>query len=160
MMSEHPIDPAMPLDRLDMMLVASDLVESRSKRSALLRPDMCVLTERPSPSRHSWSKPVIVSLPWIRVMIMSLVALTSCLARSRPLRRWADRAAKSGMFGYRRIHRWIYRCATARGSGQSRGLDVGHGQLDPRIAGDSRVIEMSGVNIREVTPMICHIARR
>lgn len=30
-------------------------------------------------------------------------------------------------------------------------LDVGHGQLDPRIAGDSRVIEMSGVNIREVT---------
>lgn len=29
-------------------------------------------------------------------------------------------------------------------------LDVGHGQLDPRIAGDARVIEMSGVNIRDV----------
>ena len=29
-------------------------------------------------------------------------------------------------------------------------LDVGHGQLDPRIAKDGRVIEMSGVNIREV----------
>ncbi|OXM99433.1 TlyA family RNA methyltransferase [Bifidobacterium vansinderenii] len=29
-------------------------------------------------------------------------------------------------------------------------LDVGHGQLDPRIAGDPRVIEMSGVNIRDV----------
>lgn len=30
-------------------------------------------------------------------------------------------------------------------------LDVGHGQLDPRIANDSRIIEMSGVNIRDVT---------
>ena len=29
-------------------------------------------------------------------------------------------------------------------------LDVGHGQLDPRIANDEHVIEMSGVNIREV----------
>ena len=29
-------------------------------------------------------------------------------------------------------------------------LDVGHGQLDPRIAADPRVIELSGVNIRDV----------
>lgn len=29
-------------------------------------------------------------------------------------------------------------------------LDVGHGQLHPKIANDSRVIEMSGVNIRDV----------
>lgn len=30
-------------------------------------------------------------------------------------------------------------------------LDVGHGQLAPRIAADERVTDMSGVNIREVT---------
>ncbi|MBB2954742.1 23S rRNA (cytidine1920-2'-O)/16S rRNA (cytidine1409-2'-O)-methyltransferase [Bifidobacterium commune] len=29
-------------------------------------------------------------------------------------------------------------------------LDVGHDQLDPRIASDSRIIEMSGVNIRDI----------
>ncbi|MFR6529973.1 MAG: TlyA family RNA methyltransferase [Bifidobacterium pseudocatenulatum] len=29
-------------------------------------------------------------------------------------------------------------------------LDVGHGQLDPKIAYDDRIIEMSGVNIRDV----------
>ena len=29
-------------------------------------------------------------------------------------------------------------------------LDVGHGQLDPKIAHDDRIIEMSGVNIRDV----------
>lgn len=31
-------------------------------------------------------------------------------------------------------------------------LDVGHGQLDARIAADPRVTEMSGVNIRDVEP--------
>ncbi len=31
-------------------------------------------------------------------------------------------------------------------------LDVGHGQLDARIASDPRIIEMSGVNIRDVDP--------
>ncbi|MDF7640934.1 TlyA family RNA methyltransferase [Bifidobacterium sp. ESL0784] len=37
------------------------------------------------------------------------------------------------------------------GADQVIALDVGHGQLDPRIADDSRIIEMSGVNIRDVT---------
>lgn len=37
-----------------------------------------------------------------------------------------------------------------RGAAQVVALDVGHGQLDPRISCDDRVIEMSGVNIRDV----------
>lgn len=37
-----------------------------------------------------------------------------------------------------------------RGAAQVIALDVGHGQLDPRIADDPRVIEMSGVNMRYV----------
>lgn len=37
-----------------------------------------------------------------------------------------------------------------RGAAQVIALDVGHGQLDPRIARDDRIIEMSGVNIRDV----------
>ena len=37
-----------------------------------------------------------------------------------------------------------------RGAAHVIALDVGHGQLDPRVAGDARVIEMSGVNIRDV----------
>lgn len=39
-----------------------------------------------------------------------------------------------------------------RGAQQVIALDVGHGQLDPRLAADPRVIEMSGVNIRDVNP--------
>ena len=38
-----------------------------------------------------------------------------------------------------------------RGAAQVIALDVGHGQLDSRIARDPRIIEMSGVNIRDVT---------
>ena len=37
-----------------------------------------------------------------------------------------------------------------RGAAHVIALDVGHGQLDPRIADDERIIEMSGVNIRDV----------
>ena len=37
-----------------------------------------------------------------------------------------------------------------RGASKVIALDVGHGQLDPRIADDDRIIEMSGVNIRDV----------
>ena len=37
-----------------------------------------------------------------------------------------------------------------RGAAHVIALDVGHGQLDPRIAGNERIIEMSGVNIRVV----------
>lgn len=37
-----------------------------------------------------------------------------------------------------------------RGAGQVIALDVGHGQLNARVAEDERVIEMSGVNIRDV----------
>ncbi len=39
-----------------------------------------------------------------------------------------------------------------RGASSVIALDVGHGQLDARIAADPRIIEMSGVNIREVMP--------
>lgn len=38
-----------------------------------------------------------------------------------------------------------------RGAAHVIALDVGHGQLDARIAHDDRIIEMSGVNIRDVT---------
>lgn len=38
-----------------------------------------------------------------------------------------------------------------RGASQVIALDVGHGQLAPRVARDPRVIDMSGTNIRDVT---------
>ncbi|WP_314686680.1 TlyA family RNA methyltransferase [uncultured Bifidobacterium sp.] len=37
-----------------------------------------------------------------------------------------------------------------RGARRVVALDVGHGQLDARLAGDPRVVEMSGVNVRDL----------
>ncbi|AKV55396.1 cell division protein FtsJ [Bifidobacterium actinocoloniiforme DSM 22766] len=37
-----------------------------------------------------------------------------------------------------------------RGAQRVIALDVGHDQLDPRLVGDERVVELSGVNIRQV----------
>lgn len=37
-----------------------------------------------------------------------------------------------------------------RGARRVVALDVGHGQLDARMAGDPRVVEMSGVNVRDL----------
>lgn len=37
------------------------------------------------------------------------------------------------------------------GAAQVIALDVGHGQLDPLVADDPRVIEMSGTNVRDIT---------
>lgn len=39
-----------------------------------------------------------------------------------------------------------------RGAAHVVAVDVGHGQLDPRVAGDPRVTERSGTNIRDVGP--------
>ena len=41
----------------------------------------------------------------------------------------------------------------ARGARRVYAVDVGHGQLDPRIAGDARVVSMEGVNARSMKPL-------
>ena len=51
----------------------------------------------------------------------------------------------------RRVHRSVSAtCFCDAVAAHVIALDVGHGQLDPRIAGNERIIEMSGVNIRDV----------
>jgi 23S rRNA (cytidine1920-2'-O)/16S rRNA (cytidine1409-2'-O)-methyltransferase len=43
-------------------------------------------------------------------------------------------------------------CLLARGAGHVVALDVGHGQLHPRIRGDARVTVLERTNIRDATP--------
>ncbi|HEX4860934.1 MAG TPA: TlyA family RNA methyltransferase [Rhizomicrobium sp.] len=41
----------------------------------------------------------------------------------------------------------------ARRASRVYAVDVGHGQLDPKIAGDARVVSMEGVNARSMKPL-------
>ncbi|HSC79056.1 MAG TPA: TlyA family RNA methyltransferase [Chitinolyticbacter sp.] len=44
-------------------------------------------------------------------------------------------------------------CVLQAGARRVLGLEVGHGQLHPRLANDARVVTLEGVNARHVTPM-------
>lgn len=151
-MSEHPIDPAMPLDRLDMMLVASGLVESRSKAQRLIK------------AGHVRVDGEAITKPSFMVKAghceLAVDKGDDYVSRGAYKLLGAFKAfADDGLTGPQSLECLDIGASTGGftdvllrgGAARVVALDVGHGQLDPRIAGDSRVIEMSGVNIREVT---------
>ena len=151
-MSEHPIDPAMPLDRLDMMLVASGLVESRSKAQRLIK------------AGHVRVDGEAITKPSFMVKAghceLAVDKGDDYVSRGAYKLLGAFKAfADDGLTGPQSLECLAIGASTGGftdvllrgGAARVVALDVGHGQLDPRIAGDSRVIEMSGVNIREVT---------
>ena len=133
-MTEQHIDPATPLDRLDMMLVASGLVESRAKAQRLIK------------AGHVRVDGETITKPSFMVK-----AGHSELA-----------VDKGDDYVSRGAYKLLGAFETFAGNGLTgpeglECLDIGastggftDGQLDPRIANDEHVIEMSGVNIREV----------
>ncbi|MDU5958755.1 MAG: TlyA family RNA methyltransferase [Bifidobacterium breve] len=126
-MTEQHIDPATPLDRLDMMLVASGLVESRAKAQRLIK------------AGHVRVDGETITKPSFMVK-----AGHSELAVDK-----GDDYVSRG--AYKLLGAFDFTDVLLRGgAAKVVALDVGHGQLDPRIANDEHVIEMSGVNIREV----------
>lgn len=145
------LDPVTPLDRLDMMLVAAGLVESRAKAQRLIkaghvRVDGQTITKPSFMVKAAHSELAVdkgddyVS----RGAYKLLGAFESFQSYGLPDARGLDCldiGASTGGFTDVLLR---------RGANRVIALDVGHGQLDPRIAGNGRVIEMSGVNIREV----------
>ncbi|PWG65334.1 TlyA family RNA methyltransferase [Bifidobacterium callitrichidarum] len=150
-MTEQNLDPSTPLDRLDMMLVASGLVESRAKAQRLIkaghvRVDGETVT-KPSFMVKAGHSELAVDKgdDYVSRGAYKLLGAFSAFADDGLLGpeglECLDIGASTGGFTDVLLR---------RGAAKVIALDVGHGQLDPRIAGDDRVIEMSGVNIREV----------
>ena len=110
---------------------------------------MCAWTARPSPSHRSWSEPGTANSPWIR-------ATTTSPEGAYRLSGAFETFAGNGLTGPEGLECLDIGASTGgftdvllrRGAAKVVALDVGHGQLDPRIANDEHVIEMSGVNIR------------
>ncbi|MBW3089315.1 TlyA family RNA methyltransferase [Bifidobacterium miconisargentati] len=150
-MTEQNLDPSTPLDRLDMMLVASGLVESRAKAQRLIkaghvRVDGETVTKPSFMVKAGHSELAVdkgddyVSRGAYKLLGAFSAFADNGLTGPEGLE-CLDIGASTGGFTDVLLR---------GGASKVIALDVGHGQLDPRIAGDGRVIEMSGVNIREV----------
>ena len=150
-MTEQHIDPATPLDRLDMMLVASGLVESRAKAQRLIkaghvRVDGETITKPSFMVKAGHSELAVdkgddyVSRGAYKLLGAFETFAGNGLTGPEGLE-CLDIGASTGGFTDVLLR---------GGAAKVVALDVGHGQLDPRIANDEHVIEMSGVNIREV----------
>ncbi|MCH4209220.1 TlyA family RNA methyltransferase [Bifidobacterium sp.] len=142
---------AQPL-RLDLALVARGLIRTRTKAQALIREGHVLVN---GVMAHKASAPVgagdalrvdkgedYVSRGAYKLVGAFHAFASSGLPSPRGLH-CLDIGASTGGF-----------CDVLlrRGADKVIALDVGHGQLDARIAADPRIIEMSGVNIRDVLP--------
>ncbi|WP_169241022.1 TlyA family RNA methyltransferase [Bifidobacterium olomucense] len=150
-MSEQMLDSSTSLDRLDLMLVASGLVESRAKAQRLIksghvRVNGMTITKPSFMVKAGHNQLAVdkgddyVSRGAYKLIGAFTAFASSGLPEPRGLR-CLDIGASTG--GFTEV-------LLRNGAAQVIALDVGHGQLDQRIANDDRVIEMSGVNIREV----------
>ena len=134
-------------ERLDVALVARGLAETRAKAQASIMSGIVYVNGQKVDKAgtpvaadavlevrgHTLRYVSRGGLKLEKAMAAFPITLTDCIC--------ADIGASTGGF-----------CDVLlrRGAAHVIALDVGHGQLDPRIAGNERIIEMSGVNIRDV----------
>ena len=139
-------------DRLDLLLVAAGLVGSRSKAQRLIKAGK-VLVDGQIVTKPSYA---VGGLGLARISVDKGDDYVSRGAHK--LVGAFERFAAHGLPAPRDMDCLDIGASTGgfcdvllrRGARRVIALDVGHGQLDPRIAADPRIIEMSGVNIRDV----------
>lgn len=139
------------MPRLDSLLVYRSLVDSRSKAQKLIK-DGHVLVDGVTAVKPSMTVAEDASLvvdkgdDYVSRGAYKLVGAFDVFARNGlPAAQGLqclDIGASTG--GFTEV-------LLRRGAAQVIALDVGHDQLDSRIADDPRVIRMDGVNIRDVT---------
>ena len=135
--------------RLDQLLVARGLADSRARaRDAILRGHVTVagrLADKPGltvdeDAELSVSDPAAA---YVSRAALKLVAGLDHFGFAVAGRDCLDIGASTG--GFTEV-------LLQRGASRVVALDVGHGQLHPRIAADPRVINIEGMNARELAP--------
>ena len=150
-MTEQHIDPATPLDRLDMMLVASGLVESRAKAQRLIkaghvRVDGETITKPSFMVKAGHSELAVdkgddyVSRGAYKLLGAFETFAGNGLTGPEGLE-CLDIGASTGGFTDVLLR---------GGAAKVVALDVGHGQLDWKLRNDPRVVCMERTNIRYV----------
>ena len=143
---------ALAHDRLDRILPAQGLTDSRARAQALIRQGRVTVNDRLAsrPAQSVQPGDVILLDPGDDYASRGALKLEGALTTF----------AEQGMAGPRGRLCLDIGASTGgftdallrHGARRVIALDVGHGQLLERIAADPRVIDMSGVNIREVQP--------
>jgi 23S rRNA (cytidine1920-2'-O)/16S rRNA (cytidine1409-2'-O)-methyltransferase len=133
--------------RLDQHLVVTGLAESRSRAQALIAAGAVVVDG--VVSRRA-SRPVATGavvavtagpMPWVSRGALKLAHALDVFGLSPRGALAFDLGASTG--GFTEV-------LLARGAGHVVAIDVGHGQLHPRLAADPRVTALEGVNVRSL----------
>ncbi|MEO1000404.1 MAG: TlyA family RNA methyltransferase [Pseudomonadota bacterium] len=131
--------------RLDRALVAAGLAESRARAQALIAAGVVRVGGRPA-EKASAEVADGAALevtgnpnPWVSRAALKLVHALDHFGISTAGRVALDLGASTG--GFTEV-------LLARGAAHVHAVDVGHGQLHPRLAGDPRVTLWEGVNAR------------
>lgn len=138
----------MSRQRLDLALEARGLMPSRARaRDAILRGTVTVngvVAGKPGQLVAEGDR-IAVSDPaagYVSRAALKLVAGMDAAGISPEGKICLDVGASTG--GFTQV-------LLERGAARVYAVDVGHGQLDPRVAGDARVVSLEGTNARDLT---------
>ena len=131
--------------RLDQHLVAAGLAESRARAQRLIADgavtvDGTVCCRPAQPVRPGMVVAIAAgTMPWVSRAALKLVHALDVFGLSPSSMVAYDLGASTG--GFTEV-------LLARGAARVVAIDVGHGQLHPRLAHDPRVTAVEGVNVR------------
>ena len=132
--------------RLDQRLVELGLAQSRARAKALIEAGAVAIDGapalKPSQSVSDRARVTIVAdpIPWVSRGALKLIHALDQFGLA-PQGTALDVGASTG--GFTQV-------LLARGADKIYALDVGHGQLDPSLAADPRVVNLERVNSRDI----------
>ncbi len=134
--------------RADTHLVELGLFESRAKAQAAIAAGLVTADGQPV-RKPSDTIPITASVaaeaphPWVSRGGVKLAAALDAFGIDPSSAVCLDAGASTG--GFTDV-------LLARGAARVYAVDVGHGQLHPRLAGDARVVSLEGTDIRRLDP--------
>ncbi len=132
--------------RLDQRLVDLGLAPSRTRARALIEAGAVQVDGRPvtrPAARAEGAVSVAGEFPWVGRGALKLLHALDHFGLT-PHGEALDIGASTG--GFTQV-------LLARGAARVHAVDVGHGQLDPSLAADPRVVSLEGVNARALPPL-------
>ncbi|RMH46676.1 MAG: TlyA family RNA methyltransferase, partial [Alphaproteobacteria bacterium] len=135
-------------ERLDRLLVARGLADSRARARRLVEAGAVTVdgrVERRVAARIAPAAAVAVTAdpcPWVSRAALKLLHALDAFGL-RPHGVALDLGASTG--GFTEV-------LLARGASEVHAIDVGHGQLHPRLRADPRVVLHEGLNVRDLRP--------